>query len=403
MKKSLLTLVLAIVATMNLSAQKLIDMEHHFYTNEVMQVFKDRMPAGIAPYYDESTGIFQQTADAAIPLGMLENKIWDLNENRIKAMDEAGIDMAVLSISPGIEEISDEANIPALCTSINNEIAAFVRLYPTRFRAAMVLPVAQVEEAVKEMERCAKMKEFVLWHTHSSYSRNGNLDDDKYKPLLEKAAELGIPIYIHPNVGDVPRINEFGGAMATAGYGFSNDVMTTTLRMMCKGAFDDNPTLKVILGHFGEFYPYVLKRMTAHFSSQPTGVNDPKQPIDYYFKHNIIVSSSGVFDPAVFDCCKAVIGSDRIVFGSDYPYETPKETTEYIKSLNYKDDAERAAVFENNIKAFTGADFDNLVPTQVQSARFNTPESTKAYTVDGLPATESTKGIIIQNGSKTIK
>ena len=403
MKKSLFTLMLAVAATMNLSAQKLIDLEHHFYTQEVMDLFASRMAAGIPPYWDAEKGLFQQTEDAVIPLGLLENKIWDLNENRIKEMDEAGIDMAVLSISPGIEEISDEANIPALCTSINNEIAAFVRQYPTRFRAAMVLPVAQVEEAVKELERCAKMKEFVLWHTHSSYARNGHLDDDKYLPLLQKAAELGIPVYIHPNVGDVPRINEFGGAMATAGYGFSNDVMTTTLRMMCKGAFDDNPTLKVILGHFGEFYPYVLKRMTDHFQMQSGGANDPKQPIDYYFKHNIIVSSSGVFDPAVFDCCKAVIGSDRIVFGSDYPYESPKEAADYIKSLNFTDEAERTAVFEDNIKAFTGADFDNLVPTQVQSARVNTPENTNAYTVSGLPATESTKGIIIQNGYKTIK
>ena len=403
MKKKLLTLVLAVAATTNLSAQKLIDLEHHFYTQEVMDLFASRMAAGIPPYWDAEKGLFQQTEDAVIPLGLLENKIWDLNENRIKAMDDAGIDMAVLSISPGIEEISDEDFIPALCTSINDEIAAFVRQYPTRFRAAMVLPVAHVEEAIKEMERCAKMKEFVLWHTHSSYSKNGNLDDDKYKPLLQKAAELGIPIYIHPNVGDVPRINEFGGAMATAGYGFSNDVMTTTLRMMCKGAFDDNPTLKVILGHFGEFYPYVLKRMTDHFKMQSGGANDPKQPIDYYFKHNIIVSSSGVFDPAVFECCRAVLGSDHIVFGSDYPYESPKEAADYIKSLKYADDAERTAVFEGNIKAFTGADFDNLVPTQVQSARFNTPENTNAYTVSGLPATENTKGIIIQNGSKTIK
>lgn len=402
MKKKLLTLVLAVAATMNLSAQKLIDLEHHFYTQEVMDLFTSRMAAGIPPYWDAEKGLFHQTEDAVLPLSLLENKIWDLNEKRIQAMDAAGIDMAVLSISPGIEEISDEDNIPELCRHINDEIAAFVRQYPTRFRGTITLPVAQVDEAIKELERCAKMKEFVLWHTLSSYGRNGHLDDDKYLPLLQKAAELGIPVYIHPNVGDVPRINEFGGAMAMAGYGFANDVMTTTLRLLSKGVFDNNPTLKVFIGHFGEFYPYVMKRMTSHFSKIP-GNPSPKQPIEYYFKNNICVSSSGVFDPIVYECCKAELGSDHIVFGSDYPYESPKEAADYFKSLNFADDAERAAVFEGNAKTFTGADFDNLVPTQVQSARFNTPESTKAYTVDGLPATESTKGIIIQNGSKTIK
>ena len=91
MKKKLLTLVLAVAATMNLSAQKLIDLEHHFYTQEVMDLFTSRMAAGIPPYWDAEKGLFHQTEDAVLPLSLLENKIWDLNEKRIQALDAAGI------------------------------------------------------------------------------------------------------------------------------------------------------------------------------------------------------------------------------------------------------------------------------------------------------------------------
>lgn len=401
MKKSLFSLVLFIVAVTNMSAQKLIDLEHHFYTKEVMQILSDRKAAGIPPYYDAENGILKPSKEVSIPMLTLSNMIWDLDEKRVEAMDEAGIDMAVLSISPGLEEISEQDNIPAVCRRVNDEIAAYVRQYPTRFRAAITLPVAQVDEAIKEMERCAKMPEFVYWHTHSNYYSNGHLDDDKYFPLLEKAAELGLPVYVHPNIGNEERINEFGGAMPGAGYGYAVDVMTTTLRLICKGVFDKLPNLHVFIGHFGEFYPFVLKRMTAHFSRIP-GNPSPLQTIEYYLKHNICVTTSGVFDPAVYEMTKTKLGIDHIVFGSDYPYEEPKDAVAFVKSLDFENDAERAALFEENVKAFVGADFDNFNPSQVHGTRVNAQDST-SYTVGGQPAAESTKGIIIQNGNKTIK
>ena len=402
MKKQLLSFVAATIAATNMGAQKLIDLEHHFYTKEVMQILSDRKEAGIPPYYDAENGILKPCKSVSIPMLTLSNMIWDLDEKRVEAMDAAGIDMAVLSISPGLEEISEQENIPGVCRRVNDEIAAYVRQYPTRFRAAITLPVAQVDSAIQEMERCAKMSEFVYWHTHSNYYSNGHLDDDKYFPLLEKAAELGLPVYVHPNIGNEERINEFGGAMPGAGYGYAVDVMTTTLRLICKGVFDKLPNLRVFIGHFGEFYPFVLKRMTAHFSRIP-GNPSPEQTIEYYLKHNICVTTSGVFDPAVYEMTKEKLGIDHIVFGSDYPYEEPKDAVKFVKSLDFKSDAERAALFEENVKAFVGADFDNLVPSQVRNVRSLSADSAHAYTLSGQPATDSSKGIIISNGVKTRK
>lgn len=100
---------------------------------------------------------------------------------------------------------------------------------------------------------------------------------------------------------------------------------------------------------------------------------------------------------------KEKLGIDHIVFGSDYPYEEPKDAVKFVKSLDFKSDAERAALFEENVKAFVGADFDNLVPSQVRNVRSLSADSAHAYTLSGQPATDSTKGIIISYGVKTRK
>ncbi len=52
-------------------------------------------------------------------------------------------------------------------------------------------------QAADELERCVKELGFKGWNTHSNFG-DSYLDDKKYLPILERAANLGVPVYIHP-------------------------------------------------------------------------------------------------------------------------------------------------------------------------------------------------------------
>lgn len=245
MRKFVLALFLVMVlagAAFGDGAPRLTDFEHHFYTPESLEFMAKLDPKGY-PYYDAEKKEMHVAAGVTVPLGSIPAgcDIEEIGPARIAAMTRAGIDVAYLSHSTGFEEISNLPGAVELARSINDTIAEAVKKYPDRFRGTITLPVGNVEEALKEMERCVKELGFRVWHTHSSYVGLGHLDDDKYRPLLKKAAELGIPVYIHPHVTSFDRINEMGGAVAGAGFGFGVDVMTTTLRLMVKGVFDDLP------------------------------------------------------------------------------------------------------------------------------------------------------------------
>lgn len=106
------------------------------------------------------------------------------------------------------------------------------------------------------------------------------------------------------------------------------------MRMICKGIFDRLPTLKVLIGHMGEIFPYTMRRMNEKirgYHSIAPAVN--RQLPEHYFRHNIWVTTSGDFCPSALRCAVDVLGLDRILFGTDYPYEYPEAVDEFFDAV----------------------------------------------------------------------
>lgn len=135
-------------------------------------------------------------------------KTYDLGEGRLKDMDEAGIDMQVLSFSfPGIEPL-DVAEAVPLARSINDEIAGVVKRYPERFAAFATIAPQDPEAAADELERAVTKLGF------KGAMINGNvrgefLDDEKFWVIFERAVALDVPIYIHPREPSADMIKPF--------------------------------------------------------------------------------------------------------------------------------------------------------------------------------------------------
>ena len=292
---------------------------------------------------------------------LVKDDLSDVGPKRIGVMDAAGIDMQVLShVQPGVQILKDEdaAKAIAVCREVNDWLGNVVRTYPQRFAGFAMLPTQSPKDAADELERAVKELHFkgalINGHTNGRY-----LDHPSFEPLLKRAEELDMPIYIHPT--DPPKgISDIYYAPHTDTlvpvWGWPVETGAHVLRMMCGGVFDRHPKLKIIIGHMGELLPYCAGRLDTLImgdwllsaqQKKQTG-SAPKSNMEhgvaYYFRNNIYITSSGVFEQPVFDCAVAMMGLDNLIFSVDAPLRDNIEAMDFLAQCKLSpEDKERFA------------------------------------------------------------
>lgn len=305
-----------------------IDLENHFYDQCVIDALVERKEP---PFCTDDNRIIQWTQTIDMPQEKVLPLLLEISEERKSKMEKAGITTAVISCSPGPEQLEPEKSIE-VCRKTNDALYQVTQKYPGLYLGSAILPVNDVDEACRELERCVKEYGFVAWHTHSNYGKTSP-DELMYRPIFKKAAELGIYVYVHPQLPDSERMGDYGFTLAGPGLGFTVDTMTTLTKMVVSGLFDDIPDIKVVLGHLGEAIPFLLDRMDNRLSFLPNPHIKSKNTLRYYFEHNIMVTTSGNMSKEAFECAKKVLGIDHICFGSDYPYENIDDMMEFLDEV----------------------------------------------------------------------
>jgi 2,3-dihydroxybenzoate decarboxylase len=283
---------------------------------------------GLEKYLERTFELVTDRKPRAALQGLLE----DLSDRRIAAMDEAGIDLFVLSqTSPGVQVESDAATAVRLARSANDFLHSQIELHPTRYRGFAHLAMQDVSAAADELERCVRDLGFlgalINGNTNGVY-----LDDERYFPFWERALDLGVPIYIHPADPFVqPHVLDGYPEMQGAVWGWSTDNSSHFLRLLFGGVFDRYPQLTIVLGHMGETLPYFAWRIDGRYAltEQGQGHKLAKKPSEY-FRSNLIVTTTGVCQDSALLCALAELGDDRVVFSVDYPYEETKEAADWI-------------------------------------------------------------------------
>ena len=309
-------------------------------------------------YIPEFTGKFNaeeiRKANEKLPpeeqIKILDDII-DLDGIRLERMDKYGIDVQVLSFSSGIAKLPPEEAV-TMSRLVNNRMYEAMQRHPGRFTAFAQLPEQDPQAACAELERCMKELGFFGWNTFSNFGTK-HIDDPEYYPIFEKAAELGAVIYLHPDFPNAdPRFQGWGRQLV-GGLGYTLDTAITIIRLICSGLFDKLPNLKLILGHLGEGIPFYLERIggkTETPESRLPALN--QEPFTYYFAHNIWVTNSGNFSVPAYICARDVLGADRILFGSDYPYEFLEEAVPFTNSLPVSKEEIEGIYSGNALKAF---------------------------------------------------
>ncbi|MBM3488430.1 MAG: amidohydrolase [Alphaproteobacteria bacterium] len=280
---------------------RVIAIEEHYWDPEVSKHFKG---------YDSGRR------------GPLTERLYDLDQIRLKEMDEAGIDLQVLSHgAPSLQKMDAETAV-GLARGVNDRLHQACRAHPDRFAGFAALPTSDPKAAADELERSVTRLGFKGAMVHGL--TNGLfLDDKRFWPIFERARALDVPLYMHPATPHPAVVEayykdyiEAYPSILTAGWGFTVETATQAIRLVLSGVFEAYPGLKIILGHLGESLPFSLWRIDQAMSRAGNRGNSFR---DTFSAHFWITTSGNFSNPALL-CSVMELGIDRIMFSVDWPY-----------------------------------------------------------------------------------
>ncbi|WIB68180.1 amidohydrolase family protein [Curtobacterium sp. MCBD17_035] len=320
-----------------------IAIEEHWTTPDLRQAL-ERLPGDRR---DDSL-VLNEHGDT---LALLE----DLDAARLAVMDEQGVDLQVLSVAPPATGPLDPADAVAASHDLNDAAAAAVARRPERFLAMATLPMAEPSAVVAELERAADLG-FV---GAMVYGRTGDvpLDDPRYDDLFAVAAARGLPVFIHPQIPPrAVREASYSGfdpmtdlALSTFGWGWHLEAAVAALRLIARGTFDRHPDLQIVLGHWGELLLFWVDRIQS--LARTAGLD---RPVVEYLRSNVVVTTSGMFNPALLRHALTVTSVDRLVFSTDYPFQRPTRADVERFLAEFDSDADREAFTSGNARRVFG-------------------------------------------------
>ena len=274
-------------------------------------------------------------------------KLIDLGNLRLKEMDEAGIDIQVLSHCPPGAQAFDPDEAEKRAQGVNNRLHEFIQSKPDRFSGFATLPTRAPEVAADELERCIKDLNFKGAIIHG-LTEGEFIDLPKFWPIFERAERLDVPVYIHPGRPHPAVIEAYYKEYAekyrsilSAGWGFTVETATAGLRLDLSGVFEKHPHLKIILGHMGEGLPFLLWRINHSFGKSIRNEDEEVNFRDIFCKHFYITTSGNFSNPALL-CSIMEMGVDRILFSVDWPYVDNTPGAEWINTIPLgKEDLEK--------------------------------------------------------------
>ncbi|WP_458317074.1 amidohydrolase family protein [Mycolicibacterium brisbanense] len=311
---------------------KTVGLEEHFVTADLVDAWEKLDP---------------RWQDLAVPThGRWAQRLLDLGDERVAAMDDTGLDVQVVSITaPGVQNLAP-ADAVRLQVDCNDRLAAAVAERSDRLQGFATLATPDAAAAADELRRAVSALGF---HGAMLFgrTRDRNIDHPDNWAIFEAAEALNAPLYLHPQ-SPLPEVRrayydgfgaELDAAFATHGLGWHYETGVQLLRLILGGVFDRFPGLQVIAGHWGELITFYLERI-----DRMSGVAKLQRPVSEYMKTNVYVTPSGMFSRRYAQWALDVVGADRIMFSTDYPYVPVPDgaSRKFLQELD-ADDREKIA------------------------------------------------------------
>lgn len=319
--------------------QRKIALEEHFAIPETLQDSAGFVPGA---YWDE-----------------LQHRLLDIQDTRLRLMDAHGIDMMILSLNaPAVQAITDRARAVEISRRANDVLAEECAKRPDRFRAFAALPLQDPEEAARELDRCVTELGFVgaLANGFSQDATQGDgktllyYDLPQYRAFWAEVARLDVPFYLHPRnpLPQDARIYDGHPWLLGPTWAFAQETAVHALRLMASGLFDDHPSLQIVLGHMGEGIPAMLWRIDHRnaWVKLPKTYPAKRRFVDY-FTQNFHITTSGNFRTQTLIDAILELGSDRIMFSTDWPFENIDHAADWFDAASVSE-ADRIKIGRTN-------------------------------------------------------
>jgi predicted TIM-barrel fold metal-dependent hydrolase len=306
---------------------KIITIEEHFWTPEL------RDASGAGKWMKDPEMI---------------RRLEDFGDIRIREMDAAGIDLQVLSENAPAAQGLDAESAIRLTKISNDRLHAAIAAHPDRFAGFAALPTPDPKAAADELERCVTKLGF-KGAMIMGLTRGRFLDEKEFWPIFERAAALDVPMYFHPSWAHPAVVEAYYKAypgLTGAPLGFTIETMTQGMRIIVSGVLDKYPKLKIILGHLGETLPFLMWRTD---SALPRFIKMPNGTFSDYMRRHFWVTTSGAFQHTALTCTIAELGTERVIFSVDWPFQNNREGRQFLDTAPISE-RERAMIYGDNVR-----------------------------------------------------
>jgi predicted TIM-barrel fold metal-dependent hydrolase len=299
------------------------------------------------------------------PLGVLykhKPALIDI-EARIGVLDHNRINVNVLVPVPWIEAFSKISGDPVLAAEaaklMNDELAAVIATHPKRFRGVAILPVVTPDVMLAELHRAVTQLGFVGAYVAVGPTAK-RLDHPDYEHLFKALVDLDATLWLHPS--RPPIIPDYPDEKLSKFYewqlvGWPYDTTTAMFRIVFAGVFDRYPNLRVVTHHHGAFIPLLQARLANVWPAlEPVGLPMPtsisKPYIDHFRKFYCDTAACG-FAPKVLELAVDFFGPERVLFGSDAPFDVEdgrifiSETLRSIEAMQVPQNTRTALLSKN--------------------------------------------------------
>lgn len=267
---------------------------------------------------------------------------------KLAELESKGLDAAVVSVAPPLfyHHVDAESAGEPMARAVNRGLAEFCAAAPDRLRWLASVPMQAPERAVAVLEDAVESG--CVGVEIGTAVPGRPLDEPEFEPFWEAAVRLGLPVTLHPAYGEYS--TALDSFYFTNVLGFPFDTTIAIERLIVAGVLDRHPELQIVLLHGGGYFPYQVGRLRHAGTVRPELEDAPSDPWSYSRRLFFDIITH---DPAALSYLIDRAGADRVVMGTDLPFDMA--TPDPMKLLQAAADGPAVkAIAERNPAALYG-------------------------------------------------